>query len=424
MTVAGEIWIKLGLDATNLESGLGMAKGSLTSWRDETNKSTMEVAKWGAAIAAEVAPLVLVAREMEKAAVAAGKYGDHLHDLSLTTLMTERNLQRLSYAVNASGGDFETLAGSISYLGKNLQNARDPTSRQAEAFKELGIHAVDSNGKVRDMDRLLPQIVDKLHNMRDKTKAANLEMELFGRNTGEVAKMVELGSAGINAYADSAERMGLAFSPDQLAMQQEFNAQWSEMNTQINLLYTQLGTALIPALSEVSSMVSGSIPVISAMVVELQLVANAYLAAAEAAMAWASLGSLDTEASEAHGTASQAALSRAAGNLETLGNYGSTTTSTSKSKLSPSKTLYYSRHPELTPPAMASGGIVTEPTLALIGEAGPEAVIPLNKSGGVGGRVVQNNYYTTIAFTAAQIKSLNAQSARSLANQINSRGSI
>ena len=29
--------------------------------------------------------------------------------------------------------------------------------------------------------------------------------------------------------------------------------------------------------------------------------------------------------------------------------------------------------------AMATGGIVTEPTLALIGEAGPEAVIPLNK---------------------------------------------
>lgn len=33
-------------------------------------------------------------------------------------------------------------------------------------------------------------------------------------------------------------------------------------------------------------------------------------------------------------------------------------------------------------PAMASGGIVTEPTLALIGEAGPEAVVPLSGGGG------------------------------------------
>ena len=35
-------------------------------------------------------------------------------------------------------------------------------------------------------------------------------------------------------------------------------------------------------------------------------------------------------------------------------------------------------------PAMAEGGIVNSPTLALIGEAGPEAVVPLGKGGGMG----------------------------------------
>lgn len=35
-------------------------------------------------------------------------------------------------------------------------------------------------------------------------------------------------------------------------------------------------------------------------------------------------------------------------------------------------------------PAMAEGGIVTGPTLALIGEAGPEAVVPLDRLGGMG----------------------------------------
>jgi len=42
---------------------------------------------------------------------------------------------------------------------------------------------------------------------------------------------------------------------------------------------------------------------------------------------------------------------------------------------------------------MAEGGIVTRPTYGLVGEAGPEAVIPLNKAGvGFGGTV--NNYVT------------------------------
>ena len=35
-------------------------------------------------------------------------------------------------------------------------------------------------------------------------------------------------------------------------------------------------------------------------------------------------------------------------------------------------------------PSLAAGGIVTSPTLAMIGERGPEAVIPLNKAGGGG----------------------------------------
>jgi hypothetical protein len=41
-------------------------------------------------------------------------------------------------------------------------------------------------------------------------------------------------------------------------------------------------------------------------------------------------------------------------------------------------------------PRMADGGIVNQPTLALIGEAGSEAVIPLDKMGGMGTNVVVN----------------------------------
>ena len=40
---------------------------------------------------------------------------------------------------------------------------------------------------------------------------------------------------------------------------------------------------------------------------------------------------------------------------------------------------------------MATGGIVTDPTMALIGEAGPEAVIPLNRMGSMGGTYVTVN---------------------------------
>lgn len=53
-------------------------------------------------------------------------------------------------------------------------------------------------------------------------------------------------------------------------------------------------------------------------------------------------------------------------------------------------------NPIPTIPALAAGGIVTRPTLALIGEAGPEAVVPLGRGKGVGTTVelhIHGNYY-------------------------------
>ena len=53
-------------------------------------------------------------------------------------------------------------------------------------------------------------------------------------------------------------------------------------------------------------------------------------------------------------------------------------------------------------PKMAEGGIVSKPTLALIGEAGPEAVVPLSKMNTGGGGDVNINVTGGLA-TSAEI---------------------
>ena len=47
--------------------------------------------------------------------------------------------------------------------------------------------------------------------------------------------------------------------------------------------------------------------------------------------------------------------------------------------------------PNISIPRLAEGGIVTSPTLAMIGEAGPEAVIPLDRGGVMGGNTITIN---------------------------------
>lgn len=54
-------------------------------------------------------------------------------------------------------------------------------------------------------------------------------------------------------------------------------------------------------------------------------------------------------------------------------------------------------------PMLAAGGIVTRPTLAVVGESGPEAVIPLRRAGGLGGGDVHIHVNGTIFGSKEQV---------------------
>jgi len=54
-------------------------------------------------------------------------------------------------------------------------------------------------------------------------------------------------------------------------------------------------------------------------------------------------------------------------------------------------------------PAMAAGGIVTRPTIALIGEAGPEAVVPLNRSNTPAGNTYNINVNAGMGTNGTQV---------------------
>lgn len=65
-------------------------------------------------------------------------------------------------------------------------------------------------------------------------------------------------------------------------------------------------------------------------------------------------------------------------------------------------------------PALANGGIVTSPTLALIGENGPEAVVPLGRRGAPGGITINVSGALDPVAVARQISRLLAQSGQRL----------
>ena len=66
MAEAGTIWVRIALAADGVKKGLEEAKSSLTEWRDQTNESSGDMLKWGAAITAITAHLSLLVLLLSK----------------------------------------------------------------------------------------------------------------------------------------------------------------------------------------------------------------------------------------------------------------------------------------------------------------------------------------------------------------------
>ena len=82
---------------------------------------------------------------------------------------------------------------------------------------------------------------------------------------------------------------------------------------------------------------------------------------------------------------------------------------------------FKTNHPDLYA-MLGEGGIVNRPTLAMIGERGPEAVIPLNRGGGMMAPIV--NVYVTLdgRQIAAAARVENLQHGRRNPTVISGRG--
>ena len=71
---------------------------------------------------------------------------------------------------------------------------------------------------------------------------------------------------------------------------------------------------------------------------------------------------------------------------------------------------------------MSKGGIVTRPTLAMIGESGPEAVVPLGRGGGIGGMNVTVNIAEGAIVGVDDLQDTIAQTVRDTAERGGFRG--
>ncbi len=177
----GELVVRLALDATGFSSSLAGAKNDLIKWRDETNQNTMEMAKWGAAIGATVAPVIAVGAAAYGTIEKFGGMAQSIKDLSYVTGLSTQKIQELQYAATLSGTNFAVVTSGLDNFTVAISKAGDATSDAGKAFATLGVTTTG-----RTTDQILDDTVSALVNMKSETDRNAIAMTLYGKSWKEM----------------------------------------------------------------------------------------------------------------------------------------------------------------------------------------------------------------------------------------------
>src|SRR5699024_1939071 len=145
------------------------------------------------ALATPAAVVVLAAAAaggLARFAKASVETATSLDTLRVQTGMTAESLQEYGYAAEQSGISMDRFGSLMGSLQRRMGRAADGNERYAQAFAELGVNLRDSEGNLRGIDDVLPEIADGFARVTDETDRARLATTIMNNAGMELLPML------------------------------------------------------------------------------------------------------------------------------------------------------------------------------------------------------------------------------------------
>lgn len=175
---------------------------------------------------------------------------DQLDELSARLDISTEKLSTWGYAAQLSGTSLDDLTAALPKLSKNMVEALDSSSKSAEIFKALGVSVTDSEGKLRAVQDVLPEIADRFKSLDDATLESSLSMELFGKSGTGLLEFLNRGSDGIAELEQRARDLGIEIDGNTSTAAAAFKDRLDDLKAATSGLFTQLSAELLPELTK------------------------------------------------------------------------------------------------------------------------------------------------------------------------------
>lgn len=195
--------------------------------------------------------IVDLGKKMIGAAKDTAEYADNVNTLATQYNLTTDQVQEFMYMENLADVSFNTIAGSLTKLTKNMGEAAAGTGSAAEAFNTLGVSVTNSDGTLRTSQEVMMDTINALGNVENATQRDTLAMDIFGKSAQDLNPLIALGAEGFEALAQEAHDAGYVMGGEALEGAQKMQDGMDRAKKQAETLKRELGTALAPALETI-----------------------------------------------------------------------------------------------------------------------------------------------------------------------------
>lgn len=186
-------------------------------------------------------------------AYASAQAADELNTLSRNLGVSVEELQKMQYASDLIDVSMDQMTGSMEKLTKQMGS-------NSKVFEELGINIYNADGSLRDATDVWYESLEALSQVENGTERDRLAMELFGKSAMDLSGIIDDGGAGLKAYGDEAEDMGLILSKDDVDAANKFNDAIDKLKATAGASFLEMGATLAeeltPALEKIVEIAS------------------------------------------------------------------------------------------------------------------------------------------------------------------------
>lgn len=239
-----------------IDAAVKKSTDRLSAFERNAAKVGRGMVKGGAMIAGAGAA---VGATMFNVGKSAADYAGSVKDASDSTGIGTEAWQKMAYAAKISGIEQEKMMGAMVKFDKLLTDAAAGSKTAGQIFTDLGIRIKDAGGKMRAPEAVFEDVAELLSHVEEGATKTAAACAFFGKSGAELLPMLNEGRGGLQGLYKAAEDTGNVLSEEALNSADEFGKSLEAVTFHVKGVMLQVGTALIPVLSEMKDWVSGVI---------------------------------------------------------------------------------------------------------------------------------------------------------------------